>query len=256
MVDILQLLLLVGVEGRCRLRVLKLGRNRSPRGLLLSVRRAAALGCRSGVGRPGSLTIRRRRRPRRRQKDPGQKCGHNQQRKSGVGSRESRKAELPTPYSRLPTPCLRSTRPHGFVRISWGCAVKCPNCGSVSFPGVQQCKKCGHRFAPAALDEAEPGRVHPSGASPVEEPLTPAPPAASPGFPGIDELRPARIKSAAELLDSVPIEPKISRLESAPTRDPTPDLRPDQTWRSELTARVTDFRRRRARARRKPDPNS
>jgi uncharacterized RDD family membrane protein YckC len=134
--------------------------------------------------------------------------------------------------------------------------VKCPNCGSVSFPGVQQCKKCGHRFAPAVSDETAPGRVQPSGAGAVEEPLTPAPPAALPVFPEIDQLRPARISSAAELLDSVPIEPNISRPESRPSRDPAPDLRPQQTWRSELTARVTDFRRRRARVRRKPDPNS
>jgi len=58
------------------------------------------------------------------------------------------------------------------------------------------------------------------------------------------------------LLDSIPIESKISHAESVPTRAPAPDPRPQQTWRSELTERVTDFRRRRARARRKPDPNS
>jgi len=134
--------------------------------------------------------------------------------------------------------------------------VKCPNCGSISFPGVKQCKKCGHRFAPAAPDETAPGRVQASGASAAEEiPLAPALPATLPEFPEIDELRPARINSAEDFLDSVPIEPQHSRPESEPHRDPTPAPRPQQTWRSELTARVNDFRRRRARARRKADPN-
>ncbi len=135
--------------------------------------------------------------------------------------------------------------------------MKCPNCGSISFPGVQQCKKCGHRFAPAAPDETASGRAQPSGASAAEEiPLAAAPPAELPEFPEIDELRPARINPAAELLDSVPIEPQNSRPESKPNRNPTPAAKPQQTWRSELTARVNDFRGRRARARRKPDPNS
>jgi len=120
--------------------------------------------------------------------------------------------------------------------------VKCPNCGFISFPGVQQCKKCGHRFAPAVPDAVAPGQAQPPGAKAAEEiPLLPS-------LPEIDQLGPARPSSAAELLDSVPIEPTKSR--------PEPEPRPQQTWRSELTARVDDFRRRRARARRKPDPTS
>jgi len=136
--------------------------------------------------------------------------------------------------------------------------VKCPNCGSISFPGVQQCKKCGHRFAPAPLDEAAPGPVQPSRGNPAadEIPLAPAPPDALPQVPQIDELRPAPKNPAAELLNSSPLEPKKSRPEPEPNRDPTPEARPQQTWRSELTARVDDFRRRRAGVRRKPDPNS
>jgi len=131
--------------------------------------------------------------------------------------------------------------------------VKCPNCGSISFPGVQQCKKCGHRFASTALDETAPRPAPPSRAKAAEEiPTAPA----LPRVPEIDELRPAPKNPAAELLDSLPVEPKKPRPESEPSRDPTPDPRPQQTWRSELTARVDDFRRRRARARRQPDPNS
>ncbi|MGO9270842.1 MAG: RDD family protein [Terriglobia bacterium] len=131
--------------------------------------------------------------------------------------------------------------------------MKCPNCGSISFPGVQQCKKCGHRFASAALDETAPRLAQPSRANAADEiPLAPA----LPQVPIIDELRPAPKNPAAQLLDSVPVEPKKPRSESEPNRDPTPDPRPQQTWRSELTARVDDFRRRRARARRKPDTNS
>jgi uncharacterized RDD family membrane protein YckC len=135
--------------------------------------------------------------------------------------------------------------------------VKCPNCGSISFPGVQQCKKCGHRFLPNVLDETTQARARPSGASsPKEIPLA----TVIASVPESGELHPTGIKPVTELLDSVPVKTRNLRPESVPNRelnrDRAPDPRPEQTWRSELTARVDDFRRRRAGARRKPDPNS
>jgi uncharacterized RDD family membrane protein YckC len=122
--------------------------------------------------------------------------------------------------------------------------VKCPKCGFVSFPGISQCKKCGHHFAPEApaaqssdllsvVPKSEPWR---SQASP------PAPPG--------DE-------NPAPLVEAQPLEPSGGVPElpevAAEPMNPPPAA---EDWRQELSGRVENFRRKRANLRKGFDPGS
>jgi len=136
--------------------------------------------------------------------------------------------------------------------MTWGNPkVKCPGCGSISFPGVQQCKKCGHRFAPAPPDATASLPAQSAESAALEEiPVVPE----FPATPEIVGLDPAAKGTPEEPLDAIP--PESEKRQPAPKPSPASAEKPQQTWRSELAARVDDFRQRRARVRRKSDPNS
>jgi len=129
--------------------------------------------------------------------------------------------------------------------------VKCPKCGFVSFPGLLECKKCGHKLAPAKAKASPPGVVSLFPGSPVPPggpdasavdvaaeppPETPLEPSAAPGEPPAAELPPL-------LAESTP----------APSKPQPPEAA--RPWREELSERVQDFRRRRARLRGDFDPS-
>jgi uncharacterized RDD family membrane protein YckC len=112
--------------------------------------------------------------------------------------------------------------------------VTCPKCGFVSFPGLTECKKCGHRFVSGrAKPDASAPLSKSLGESPAakarEEEPVPTPPAFSP------------VSEPSELPE-IPAEPVIqSGAQAAP-------------WREELAGRLEDHRKRRSRLRSNFDP--
>ncbi len=135
--------------------------------------------------------------------------------------------------------------------------MKCPKCGFISFPGLTECKKCGHRFALSASEDP----------SSLLEPLDASPESALEEIVAVDELSLETAPSAEVDIPEVeaaetpageaesPLEPLIHTAEplpgAAPLIEPEPVLKeePDSpaTWREEISERVESFRRRRAR---------
>lgn len=129
--------------------------------------------------------------------------------------------------------------------------MKCPKCGFVSYPGIPQCKKCGHSFFPAKPKEETPQTV------------------------GLFSSPPSPPAEAAQSLHSLPGPPSPAQEEPSPPATPPPAqtssparsgatafgevARPGAAARplqEELSERVEDFRRRRARLRGDVDPNA
>ena len=118
--------------------------------------------------------------------------------------------------------------------------MKCPKCGFVSYAGLEQCKKCGHKFASAARKDApDLSTLFGPRSSPQSPPPAPAAPPVDP-------------KSALESM----------RLETPAPEAPPPPPRPAphddriQNWRDELAKRVEKFRLSRGSARRKSEASS
>jgi uncharacterized RDD family membrane protein YckC len=114
-------------------------------------------------------------------------------------------------------------------------AVKCPKCGFVSYPGITQCKKCGHQFVAvdANLERSKPPSILSlSSEAPKAPPRAASPPPAAPA-------------------NAAPAGPPV--VDSVPTSEPAP---PAPAWRDELSGRVEDFRRKRARMRGNFDPTT
>lgn len=121
--------------------------------------------------------------------------------------------------------------------------MKCPKCGFVSFPGIAHCKKCGHHLAPATKPAApESSVISLFSGSPIPSGPRAAPPAAEPPRPTV---------VPPETPASQPSEP-ARRQVTASTPAPAPDSQ--KAWREEVSERVEDFRRRRARMRGEPEP--
>ncbi len=142
--------------------------------------------------------------------------------------------------------------------------VKCPKCGYVSYPGLPQCKKCGHQFVPPPSTQDSTPLVSPApGASiPSPQPSNLAEGVSPPGdgalsppanleaddsperVPGRELLRPWR----EEVFERANLE-----ADDSPERVPGRELlRP---WREELSERVENFRRRRARVQGASEPS-
>jgi uncharacterized RDD family membrane protein YckC len=118
--------------------------------------------------------------------------------------------------------------------------VKCPKCGFVSFPGLDQCKKCGQQFTP--VEKQQPGipppfrRTGPEAIQPAS-PLSLEGQEAEQGFPLEDrDLNPAS-DPRTRFMDP----PKPGAAEAAAPGPAAP-----LDWQKELAGRMQEFRRRRA----------
>ena len=129
------------------------------------------------------------------------------------------------------------------ARWGFSVAVKCPKCGFVSYPGLEQCRKCGYRLTQARGRTREiPPLFHPS----LTGPKTPARLDSEPmgnrmemgrrEAPGLD------MALGPEGTFSGSIEPGEGRREAQPSQG-----RDFSAWQAELTERVQEYRQRRAR---------
>ena len=118
--------------------------------------------------------------------------------------------------------------------------MKCPKCGFVSFPGLDQCKKCGHHLSP--VENQQPG-IPPLFRRPAAESVQPPAPL-SPQRDGKElgslleerDLNPTS-EPGKRFLD--PPEPGATG--AAPSGSAGP-----LDWQKELSERMQEFRRRRA----------
>ncbi len=138
-------------------------------------------------------------------------------------------------------------------------AVKCPRCGFVSFAGLSQCKKCGHKFVSPARKEGKAPSPDTIADFSVPLPLTDSP-ATDISQPAADQSPAPRGLAPDEsatgprpsLQSAPPAIRKPGRAGELPIEaSPTEPVRP---WREELAERVENFRRRRARLRQGFDP--
>jgi uncharacterized RDD family membrane protein YckC len=127
--------------------------------------------------------------------------------------------------------------------------VKCPKCGFVSYPGLSHCKKCGHKFSAA-------GRRSSSASSPLvslfAEPTqsaAPSPPDPSPSEP--PEPEEGNAAPPPEILFPAP-SPKPAEEEEIPAVESSP-AEPPKVWQEEVSQRVENFRKKRARLRGETD---
>ncbi len=137
------------------------------------------------------------------------------------------------------------------------CGVKCPNCGFVSFSGLNQCKRCGHQFRSTADLKGASLALLPlsKSSSFFQDPIAPDPPISRPLESDLP-IKTSGLDSASQP-DSAPAEP-IEPIEMAqiPLIDNLSSAESERPWRDELSERVADFRRRRANLRGGSDPSS
>ena len=118
--------------------------------------------------------------------------------------------------------------------------VKCPKCGFVSFPGLGQCKKCGHQFTPVENPESGTPPLFRRTAPDIIQPAAPVSlhrRAGEEGFPLEDrDLNPSGDPGKRRL---EPFEPVAAE---AGASAPTAPL----DWQKELAERMQEFRRRRS----------
>jgi len=130
--------------------------------------------------------------------------------------------------------------------------VRCPKCGYVSYPGLSQCKKCGRSFVPTKHKEASPPVLSLFSGSlpPPPGQTTAAPPPPKEPSPEFSAPSVAFPVTAAER------EPGLAVVGPIPAAEQVPPPGPVAPWREELSERVEDFRRRRARLRGDLDPGA
>jgi uncharacterized RDD family membrane protein YckC len=123
--------------------------------------------------------------------------------------------------------------------------VKCPKCGFISFPGNEDCKKCGHHFTQVnGQSEGIPPLFHPVG----PEPTAPAEP--EPESPldqtelGKPESGDLDVELEPQIIPPDPVKPKPEPESPAPQPSQHQGLSP---WQAELADRVQEYRQRRAR---------
>ncbi len=119
--------------------------------------------------------------------------------------------------------------------------MKCPNCGFVSFPGLDQCKKCGHPFAKAESPKAgiPPLFSLPSKIShrPVDVVFGES--------KGQEESTPVEGKA-----QDAPFDSRKAFLDLPGPRPPEIEIsrsNPPMDWQKEISERMQEYRRRRER---------
>jgi uncharacterized RDD family membrane protein YckC len=121
--------------------------------------------------------------------------------------------------------------------------VKCPKCGFISFPGYEQCKKCGHQFTQVnGSTEGIPPLFH----HPARD--TKVPPASEPESP-LDQTELSEPESGEV---DVELEPQIPPPDPVKPKSDPPSQEPSKSkglspWQSELADRVQEYRQRRSR---------
>ncbi len=123
--------------------------------------------------------------------------------------------------------------------------MKCPKCGFVSHSDLPYCKKCGRPFmlAPPSQPSTSSLSLTSGSSVPLPEPPEPSEPTVEPSG-GSLLSRPDQVASPTANLEAVRI-PKTAR-----------GSEPMRPWREELSERLENFRRRRARLRRPFDPRA
>ncbi len=125
--------------------------------------------------------------------------------------------------------------------------MKCPKCGFVSYPGLDHCKKCGHKFVTAKQKGASSLFSSISFGSTSSQPSAEEPPAPPPEAKSEEPET-----TGAELPESEPI---LNNDETAPESAGAPG-EAEQVWQRELSERVENYRRRRARLRGDDSPEN
>jgi len=121
--------------------------------------------------------------------------------------------------------------------------VKCPKCGFVSYPGLDQCKKCGHPFK---TDQAQ-DRPSSSPSLFADGPRGPeAPRETHESGVGAPELTAQIFVPQAPVPEEVEVALSTG---SSPTPAQSPPPNGGSDWRQELNQRIESFRQRRARMR-------
>lgn len=128
--------------------------------------------------------------------------------------------------------------------------MKCPKCGFVSYPGLDQCKKCGHPFK---TDQAQ-DRSSSSPSSFSDGPGGPEAPRET------HESREGALELTGQIfVPQVPV-PEEDEVALSTGSPPTPAQSPPRNggpdWRQELNQRIESFRQRRARIRGMADSSS
>jgi uncharacterized RDD family membrane protein YckC len=130
--------------------------------------------------------------------------------------------------------------------------VKCPKCGFISFPGNEQCKKCGHEFTQVkGQTEGIPPLFHRpgNGAKSPEAPKFESPldrtelSGEERGSLDVDLQPQARPPDSLQPEPEKPIEPPAEGHGSSP-------------WQSDLAERVQEYRQRRARLQKEEESRS
>jgi uncharacterized RDD family membrane protein YckC len=121
--------------------------------------------------------------------------------------------------------------------------VKCPKCGYINFPGLEQCKKCGHPFVRVNGHSNGASADFNSSLSGFQENVL------SSSESVLDETE-LDAKDAGEL--DVALDPRDKSTAPAGPEEQSPESKPPQTpglspWQAELAERVQEYRQRRAR---------
>ena len=119
--------------------------------------------------------------------------------------------------------------------------MKCPNCGFVSFPGLDQCKKCGHPFA---KDESPKAGIPPLFSLPSKISHQPVDVVFG-GSKGQVESTPVEGKG-----QEGPVDPRKAFLDLPGPRPPEIEIsrsNPPMDWQKEISERMQEYRRRRER---------
>jgi uncharacterized RDD family membrane protein YckC len=122
--------------------------------------------------------------------------------------------------------------------------VKCPKCGFVSYAGLEKCKKCSYPFVKIAPKESSSTitSLFPAG---VRAPKSAEPAPAPKESSRVEEME---LSAPAEASHPAPLlEPQISTQRELPVLVSSRAKESSGNWRDEISKRVGNYRRRRAR---------
>ena len=130
--------------------------------------------------------------------------------------------------------------------------MKCPKCGFISFPGHEQCKKCGHEFTQVnGQTEGIPPLFHRlgNGSKPPEAPESESP---------LDQTELGGGERASLDVELQPrtLPPDPIKTEPEKPIEPRPQGQGAAPWHSDLADRVQEYRQRRARLQKEEENRS